>query len=62
MRQIRGVTDDQGNVTSVAYDLFGRRTAINSPDAGSTTITCDLADKVKMPNGIIFIVRFPERI
>src|SRR6266446_1800256 len=43
VRQIAGVTDDQGNVTSVAYDLFGRRSAINSPDAGLTTFTYDLA-------------------
>jgi RHS repeat-associated protein len=43
VRQITGVTDDQGNVTSVAYDLFGRRIAINSPDAGLTTFTYDLA-------------------
>ena len=46
LRQITGVTDDQGNVTSVAYDLFGRRTAINSPDAGNTAFTYDLADNV----------------
>src|SRR5262249_45083317 len=36
LKQITGITDDQGNVTSVAYDLFGRRSAINSPDAGLT--------------------------
>ena len=46
VRQITGVTDDQGNVTVVAYDLFGRRTAINSPDAGLTTFTYDLADNL----------------
>src|SRR5262249_19480690 len=46
VRQITGITDDQGNVTSVAYDLFGRRTAINSPDAGRTTLTYDLADNL----------------
>jgi len=46
VRQITGVTDDQGNTTSVAYDLFGRRTAINSPDAGNTTFTYDLADNL----------------
>src|SRR5262249_28029407 len=46
VRQITGVTDDQGNVTSVAYDLFGRRTAINSSDAGRTTFTYDLADNL----------------
>jgi YD repeat-containing protein len=46
VRQITGVTDDQGNATVVAYDLFGRRTAINSPDAGLTTFTYDLADNL----------------
>jgi len=46
LRQITGVTDDQGNVTSVVYDLFGRRSAINNPDAGLTTFTYDLADNL----------------
>jgi YD repeat-containing protein len=46
VREITGVTDDQGNVTVVAYDLFGHRTAINSPDAGLTTFTYDLADNL----------------
>ncbi|MBO0879585.1 MAG: hypothetical protein J2P17_04285, partial [Mycobacterium sp.] len=46
VRQITSVTDDQGNVTSVNYDLFGRRTAINSPDAGLTAFTYDLADNL----------------
>jgi YD repeat-containing protein len=46
VRQITGVTDDQGNVTSVTYDLFARRTEINSPDAGRTTFTYDLADNL----------------
>src|SRR5262249_1718448 len=46
VRQITGVTDDQGNVTSVTYDLFGRRTAIANPDAGRTTFTYDLADNL----------------
>jgi RHS repeat-associated protein len=46
MSQITRVTDDQGNVTSVSYDLFGRRTAIDSPDAGRNTFTYDLADNL----------------
>jgi YD repeat-containing protein len=46
VRQITGVTDDQGNVTSVAYDLFGRRTQINNPDTGPTSFTYDLADNL----------------
>jgi YD repeat-containing protein len=46
VRQITSVTDDQGNVTSVAYDLFGRQAAINSPDAGLTTSTYDLANNL----------------
>jgi YD repeat-containing protein len=43
VRQITGVTDGQGNVTTVAYDLFGRRTA---PNAGLTSFTYDLADNL----------------
>jgi YD repeat-containing protein len=46
VRQITDFTDDQGNVISVSYDLFGRRTGINSPDAGLTTFTFDLADNL----------------
>jgi YD repeat-containing protein len=37
VRQITSITDDQGNVTSVAYDLFGRRTAINR----ATSVTAE---------------------
>jgi RHS repeat-associated protein len=46
VRQLTSVTDDQGNVTSVAYDLLGRRIGIGSPDAGLTTFTYDLADNL----------------
>ncbi len=46
LRQITGVTDDQGNTSSVAYDLFGRRTAINNPDTGLTAFTYDRADNL----------------
>ncbi len=43
MRELTEMTDDQGNTTMVAYDLVGRRTAINSPDAGYSLFQYDLA-------------------
>ncbi|WP_051795109.1 polymorphic toxin-type HINT domain-containing protein [Kibdelosporangium aridum] len=41
--QVTSVTDDRGNVTKAAYDNFGRRTVIDSPDAGKTETRYDLA-------------------
>src|SRR5260370_17629690 len=46
LRQITSVTDNQNNVTSVVYDQLGRRTRINSPDAGPTKFFYDLADNL----------------
>ncbi len=42
--QIRNVTDAKGNLTTVAYDLLGRRLSIANPDTGQTKYTYD-------PNG-----------
>jgi len=43
VRQISCVTDDKNNVTSVDYDLFGRRAVVNNPDAGlAGTVTTAL--------------------
>ncbi|MFD4635914.1 SpvB/TcaC N-terminal domain-containing protein [Lentzea sp. NPDC058436] len=44
--QIVAVTDDRGNVTRAAYDDFGRRTVVDSPDSGKTETAYDLADNV----------------
>jgi RHS repeat-associated protein len=46
LKQIVNVIDDRNNVTRIAYDLFGRRTAIDSPDAGRTVLVHDLADNL----------------
>jgi YD repeat-containing protein len=46
VREITGVTDDQGNATSVPPDRLGRRTGINTSDVGLTTFTYDLADNL----------------
>ena len=46
LKQIRRATDDRNNVTRVEYDLLGRRTAIDSPDAGRTVFAYDLADNL----------------
>ncbi|MBP2329516.1 RHS repeat-associated protein [Kibdelosporangium banguiense] len=44
--QITTVTDDRGNATKAAYDNFGRRTVIDSPDSGRTETGYDLAGNV----------------
>jgi RHS repeat-associated protein len=44
--QIIMVEDDHHNVTRVAYDNLGRRTAIDSPDAGKTEMLYDLASNL----------------
>ncbi len=41
--QIVTVTDAKNNVTHAKYDNFGRRTEIDSPDAGRTEFVFDLA-------------------
>jgi len=46
LKQIRQVTDDKNNVTTVSYDNFGRRTVIDNPDTGRTEIQYDLASNV----------------
>jgi RHS repeat-associated protein len=46
LKQITTVTDNANNLTRVAYDTFGRRTAIDSPDSGRTAFTYDLADNL----------------
>ncbi|MFE9747156.1 SpvB/TcaC N-terminal domain-containing protein [Saccharothrix saharensis] len=44
--KITAAVDDRGNTTSTAYDDFGRRTVIDSPDAGRTETRYDLADNI----------------
>ena len=44
--QIIAVTDAKNNVTNAEYDNFGRRTAIDSPDAGRTEYIFDLASNL----------------
>jgi RHS repeat-associated protein len=44
--EITSVTDDRGNVTKAAYDNFGRRTVLDSPDSGKTETGYDLAGNV----------------
>lgn len=43
MDQLVSVTDDKNNVTRSEYDNFGRRTIVDSPDAGRTETRFDLA-------------------
>jgi RHS repeat-associated protein len=42
LNQLVAVRDPGGNVTSIAYDTLGRRTLIDSPDAGRTEYRWDL--------------------
>jgi RHS repeat-associated protein len=46
LKQITSVTDNNNNLTRVEYDTLGRRTAIDSPDAGRTALAYDLADNL----------------
>ncbi|MBN2754658.1 MAG: hypothetical protein JXR81_07305, partial [Candidatus Goldbacteria bacterium] len=44
--QIKSVTDDNGNVTNVEYDMMGRRTAIDNPDTGEVVTNYDAASNI----------------
>jgi RHS repeat-associated protein len=44
--QLTTAVDDRNNVTRSAYDDFGRRTVVDSPDSGRTTTGYDLAGNV----------------
>ena len=44
LRELTAVVDDRGSTTTAAYDNLGRRTIVDSPDAGRTSTTYDLAD------------------
>ncbi|QKV73934.1 sugar-binding protein [Amycolatopsis sp. Hca4] len=46
MGQITSVVDDRGNTTKAAYDNFGRRTVVDSPDSGKVESGYDLADNI----------------
>jgi RHS repeat-associated protein len=46
LRQIVQVEDDAHNLTRAAYDAFGRRTLIDSPDAGRVEFGYDLASNL----------------
>ena len=41
--QLVTVADDKDNVTRQSFDMLGRRTVIDNPDAGKTTTSYDLA-------------------
>lgn len=41
--QLSKVTDTEGNVTTLAYDLLGRRTRFENPDTGRIDLEYDLA-------------------
>ncbi|HEV8562247.1 MAG TPA: SpvB/TcaC N-terminal domain-containing protein [Actinophytocola sp.] len=44
--QITSVVDDRNNTTRSAYDNFGRRTIVDSPDSGRTETRYDLSGNV----------------
>lgn len=46
VKQIISVTDAKNNTTKAVYDYLGRRTEIDSPDAGKTILTYDTASNV----------------
>jgi RHS repeat-associated protein len=46
LKQIVRIEDDKHNVTTAAYDNFGRRTVIDNPDAGRTETQYDLSGNV----------------
>jgi RHS repeat-associated protein len=46
LRQTTSVVDDRSNATTAAYDNFGRRTIVDSPDAGRVETRYDLAGNV----------------
>jgi RHS repeat-associated protein len=43
VKEITRITDTEGNVTTIGYDLLGRRISIDSPDAGLVENTYDPA-------------------
>lgn len=62
--QVLNVTDHDGNVTSSVYDLLGRRTERNHPDAGKTIWTYDNASNITrlqpahIPQPITYVYEF----
>jgi RHS repeat-associated protein len=46
MRDLILIVDDQGNQMHIEYDRLGRRTAVDSPDAGRTEMVYDLASNL----------------
>jgi len=65
LKEITKVTDDKGNVTTVTYDMAGRRTAINNPDTGLVQYRYDSAGNLIRkytptitPGAIRYIYRF----
>ena len=46
IQQLTAVKDDKGNLTKVTYDLLGRRTVIDNPDAGKTSMVYDPASNL----------------
>jgi RHS repeat-associated protein len=44
LRELTSIVDDHHNTTTAAYDNLGRRTVLDSPDAGRTQTVYDLTD------------------